>query len=183
MKIHEYQAKEILRQYGVAVPRGKLVNSAEEAVAAAKEFQPRISVVKAQIHAGGRGKGGGVKLAKTPEQAGELFKQIMGMQLVTHQTGPQGQKVRRVYVEEGSDIARELYLGITLDRASGRNTFMASSEGGMEIEEVAARNPEKILRASVDPVVGLAGYQARDLAFGLGLSGAAVNSFVKFATA
>ncbi|HUJ29569.1 MAG TPA: ADP-forming succinate--CoA ligase subunit beta [Myxococcales bacterium] len=183
MKIHEYQAKEILRQYGVAVPRGKLVNSAAEAVAAAKEFQPRISVVKAQIHAGGRGKGGGVKLAKTPEQAGELFSQIMGMQLVTHQTGPQGQKVRRVYVEEGSDIARELYLGITLDRASGRNTFMASSEGGMEIEEVAAKHPEKILRASVDPVVGLAGYQARDLAFGLGLSGPAVNSFVKFATA
>jgi len=183
VKIHEYQAKEILRQYGVAVPRGKLVNSAAEAVAAAKEFQPRISVVKAQIHAGGRGKGGGVKLAKTPEQAGELFSQIMGMQLVTHQTGPQGQKVRRVYVEEGSDIARELYLGITLDRASGRNTFMASSEGGMEIEEVAAKHPEKILRASVDPVVGLAGYQARDLAFGLGLSGPAVNSFVKFATA
>jgi succinyl-CoA synthetase beta subunit len=183
MKIHEYQAKEILRGYGVAVPRGKLVQSAEEAVAVAKEFAPKISVVKAQIHAGGRGKGGGVKLAKTPEQAGELFEQMMGMQLVTHQTGPQGQKVGKVYVEEGCDIARELYLGATLDRATSRNTVMASSEGGVEIEEVAAKHPEKILRASVDPVVGLAGYQGRELAFGLGLSGSAVNSFVKFAGA
>src|SRR6266571_3931175 len=159
VKIHEYQAKEILRGFGVAVPRGKLVQSAEEAVAAAREFVPKASVVKAQIHAGGRGKGGGVKLAKTPEEAGELFKKIHGMQLVTHQTGPQGQKVRKVYVEEGCDIARELYLGVTLDRASGRNTFMASSEGGVEIEEVAAKHPEKILRANVDPVVGLAGFQ------------------------
>jgi succinyl-CoA synthetase beta subunit len=185
MKIHEYQAKEILRGFGVAVPRGNLVNSVEEAVAAAKELmQGRpVSVVKAQIHAGGRGKGGGVKLAKSPEQAGELFSQIHGMQLVTHQTGPQGQKVRKVYVEEGCDIARELYLGVTLDRATGRNTFMASSEGGVEIEEVAARHPEKILRATVDPVIGIAGFQARDLAFGLGLSGAAVNSFAKFANA
>src|SRR3954447_6189428 len=183
MKIHEYQAKEILRGYGVAVPRGRLANSAEEAVSVAREYAPKLSVVKAQIHAGGRGKGGGVKLARTPEDAGEHFKKIMGMQLVTHQTGPQGQKVRKVYVEEGSDIARELYLGVTLDRASGRNTFMASSEGGVEIEEVAAKHPEKILRESVDPVVGLAGYQARDLAFGLGLSGAAVSSFVKFAQA
>jgi succinyl-CoA synthetase beta subunit len=187
MKIHEYQAKEILRRFGVAVPRGKLVNSAEEAVAAARELTQgkasKISVVKAQIHAGGRGKGGGVKLAKTPEQAGELFKQISGMQLVTHQTGPQGQKVRKVYLEEGCDIARELYLGVTLDRATGRNTFMASSEGGVEIEEVAAKHPEKILRASIDPVVGIAGYQARDLAFGLGLSGPSVNSFARFASA
>jgi succinyl-CoA synthetase beta subunit len=186
MKIHEYQAKEILRGFGVAVPRGKLVNSAQEAVAAAKELMAGgkpVSVVKAQIHAGGRGKGGGVKLAKSPEQAGELFTQMHGMQLVTHQTGPQGQKVRKVYVEEGCDIARELYLGVTLDRGTGRNTFMASSEGGVEIEEVAAKRPEKILRASVDPVVGLAGFQARDLAFGLGLSGPAVNSFAKFAGA
>jgi succinyl-CoA synthetase beta subunit len=185
MKIHEYQAKEILRGFGVAVPRGKLVQSADEAVAAARELMANkpVSVVKAQIHAGGRGKGGGVKLAKSPEQAGEIFKQVMGMQLVTHQTGPQGQKVRKVYLEEGCDIARELYLGITLDRDTGRNTFMASSEGGVEIEEVAAKHPEKILRESVDPVVGLSGFQARDLAFGLGLSGAAVNSFVKFATA
>jgi succinyl-CoA synthetase beta subunit len=185
MKIHEYQAKEILRGYGVAVPKGKLVNSAAEAVAAAKELMQGkpVSVVKAQIHAGGRGKGGGVKLAKSPEQAGELFTQIHGMQLVTHQTGPAGQKVRKVYIEEGCDIARELYLGVTLDRASGRNTFMASSEGGVEIEEVASKHPEKILRASVDPVIGIAGFQARDLAFGLGLSGAAVNSFAKFASA
>jgi succinyl-CoA synthetase beta subunit len=185
MKIHEYQAKEILRGYGVAVPKGKLVNSAAEAVAAAKELMQDkpVSVVKAQIHAGGRGKGGGVKLAKSPEQAGELFTQIHGMQLVTHQTGPAGQKVRKVYIEEGCDIARELYLGVTLDRASGRNTFMASSEGGVEIEEVAAKHPEKILRISVDPVIGIAGYQARDLAFGLGLSGSAVNSFAKFANA
>jgi succinyl-CoA synthetase beta subunit len=185
MKIHEYQAKEILRGYGVAVPKGKLVNSAAEAVAAAKELMQGkpVSVVKAQIHAGGRGKGGGVKLAKSPEQAGEIFSQIMGMQLVTHQTGPAGQKVRKVYIEEGCDIARELYLGVTLDRASGRNTFMASSEGGVEIEEVASKHPEKILRISVDPVIGIAGYQARDLAFGLGLSGAAVNAFAKFANA
>src|SRR5947208_12393320 len=160
MKIHEFQAKEILRGFGVAVPRGKLVNSAEEAVAAARELIGKgIVVVKAQIHAGGRGKGGGVKLAKSPEEAGELFKKIHGMQLVTHQTGPQGQKVRKVYIEEGMDIARELYLGITLDRGLGRNVMMASSEGGVEIEEVAAKHPEKILRAAIDPVVGLAGYQ------------------------
>ena len=184
MKIHEYQAKEILRGYGVAVPRGKLVQSAEEAVAAARELMAGgkgVAVVKAQIHAGGRGKGGGVKLARSPEEAGEIFKRIMGVQLVTHQTGPQGQKVRKVYLEEGCDIARELYLGVTLDRAMGRNVMMASSEGGVEIEEVAAKHPEKILRAVIDPVVGLAGYQARDLAFGLGLSGNAINSFVKFA--
>jgi succinyl-CoA synthetase beta subunit len=187
MKIHEYQAKEILRGYGVAVPRGKLVSSEAEAVQAAKDLMAAsgkpIVVVKAQIHAGGRGKGGGVKLAKSAEEAGKLFSQIMGMQLITHQTGPQGQKVRKVYIEEGCDIARELYLGVTLDRGTGRNTFMASSEGGVEIEEVAAKHPEKILRASVDPVVGIAGFQARDLAFGLGLSGGAVNSFAKFASA
>ena len=141
-----------------------------------------VAVVKAQIHAGGRGKGGGVKLARSPEEAGEIFKKMMGMQLVTHQTGPQGQKVRKIYVEEGCDIARELYLGVTLDRAIGRNVVMASSEGGVEIEEVAAKHPEKILRAAIDPVIGLAGYQARDLAFGLGLSGNAVSSFVRFAT-
>ena len=186
MKIHEYQAKEILRGYGVAVPRGKLVHSQEEAVAAARELMAGgkpVCVVKAQIHAGGRGKGGGVKLAKSPEQAGEIFTAMMGMLLVTHQTGPQGQKVRKIYLEEGCDIARELYLGFTLDRGSSRNVLMASSEGGVEIEEVAAKHPEKILRAAVDPVVGLAAYQARDLAFGLGLSGTAVNSFVKFASA
>ncbi|HYZ89117.1 MAG TPA: ADP-forming succinate--CoA ligase subunit beta [Myxococcales bacterium] len=186
MKIHEYQAKEILRRFGVSVPRGKLVTSADEAVAAARELMSGskpVAVVKAQIHAGGRGKGGGVKLAKSPEQAGELARAMLGMQLVTHQTGPQGQKVRKVYVEEGMDIARELYLGLTLDRAISRNVLMASSEGGVEIEEVAARHPEKILREAVDPVIGLAAFQTRNLAFGLGLSGAAVSSFTKFATA
>jgi len=151
MKIHEYQAKEILRRFGVAVPRGKLATSPEQAVAAARELMTDkgVCVVKAQIHAGGRGKGGGVKLARSPEQAGELARAMLGMQLVTHQTGPQGQKVRKVYVEEGMDIARELYLGLTLDRAIARNVLMASSEGGVEIEEVAARHPEKILRGEL----------------------------------
>ncbi len=185
MKIHEYQAKEILRRFGVAVPRGKLATTPEEAASAARELMAGkpVCVVKAQIHAGGRGKGGGVKLAKSPEQARELARAMLGMQLVTHQTGPQGQKVRKVYVEEGMDIARELYLGLTLDRAISRDVLMASSEGGVEIEEVAAKHPEKILREAVDPVVGLAGYQARDLAFGLGLAGGAVTSFAKFASA
>ncbi|MFL5392966.1 MAG: ADP-forming succinate--CoA ligase subunit beta [Myxococcales bacterium] len=185
MKIHEYQAKEILRGFGVAVPRGKLAKTPEEAVSAARELLANkpVCVVKAQIHAGGRGKGGGVKLARSPEEAGEIARKMLGMQLVTHQTGPQGQKVRRVYVEEGMDIARELYLGLTLDRTVSRNTFMASSEGGVEIEEVAAKHPEKILRETVDPVVGLAGYQGRDLAFALGLKGPEVNSFAKFASA
>jgi len=185
MKIHEYQAKEILRGFGVAVPRGKLAKTPEEAASAARELlaQKPVCVVKAQIHAGGRGKGGGVKLARSPEEAGEIARKMLGMQLVTHQTGPQGQKVRRVYVEEGMDIARELYLGLTLDRAVSRNTVMASSEGGVEIEEVAAKHPEKILRETVDPVVGLGGYQARDLAFALGLKGPEVNSFAKFAAA
>jgi succinyl-CoA synthetase beta subunit len=185
MKIHEYQAKEILRGFGVAVPQGKLVHTAEEAEAAAAELlkSKPVCVVKAQIHAGGRGKGGGVKLAKSPAEAKAIAEKMFGMQLVTHQTGPAGQKVRKLYVEEGCDIARELYLGLTLDRASSRNVFMASSEGGVEIEEVAEKHPEKILREACDPVVGLGAYQARDLAFGLGLSGPSVNSFVKFATA
>jgi succinyl-CoA synthetase beta subunit len=186
MKIHEFQAKEILRGFGVAVPKGKLALTAHEAEAAATELMASgkpVCVVKAQIHAGGRGKGGGVKLAKSPAEAKAIAEKMIGMQLITHQTGPEGQKVRKVYVEEGCDIARELYLGITLDRASGRNVFMASSEGGVEIEEVAAAHPEKILRAAVDPVVGLSGYQARDLAFGLGLKGKEVGSFVAFATA
>ena len=186
MKIHEYQAKAILSKYGVAVPRGEMVTTREEAEQVARRLMDNGAagvVVKAQIHAGGRGKGGGVKLAKSPEQAAELARQMLGMQLVTHQTGPQGQKVRKVYVEEGVEIARELYLGLTLDRAISRDVLMASSEGGVEIEEVAARHPEKILREAVDPVVGLAGYQARDLAFGLGLAGRAVQSFAKFAAA
>ena len=186
MKIHEYQAKEILRRFGVAVPRGHLATTPQEAEVAAKELiaaGSTVVVVKAQIHAGGRGKGGGVKLAKSAAQAAEMTEAMLGMQLVTHQTGPQGQAVHKVYIEEGCAIARELYLGITLDRVTSRNTFMASSEGGMDIEEVAAHSPEKILRLGIDPVVGLAGYQARDMAFGLGLSGPSVNKFVQFALA
>src|SRR5204863_6166883 len=174
MKIHEYQGKELLKKFGMPVPRGIVARSVDEAYQAARDLACEPVVVKAQIHAGGRGKGGGVKLARSAEEAGEIFKKMMGMQLVTHQTGPQGQRVRKVYVEEGCDIARELYLGITLDRALGRDVMMASSEGGVEIEEVAAKHPEKILRAAIDPVVGLAGYQARDLAFALGLSGTAI---------
>ena len=186
MKIHEYQAKEILRRFGVAVPRGHLALNPADAEAAARELLSSgstVVVVKAQIHAGGRGKGGGVKLAKSAAQARELAEAMLGMKLVTHQTGPAGQPVHKVYVEEGCEIARELYLGITLDRVAGRNTFMASAEGGVEIEEVAAHSPEKILRAVIDPVVGLSGYQARDLAFGLNLSGPSVNKFVAFAQA
>src|SRR5712675_3338642 len=146
MKIHEYQGKELLKKFGVAVPRGLVARSPEEAYHAAKELGTEVAVVKAQIHAGGRGKGGGVKLAKSAEEAGEIARKMLGMQLVTHQTGPQGQKVRKVYVEEGMDIARELYLGLTLDRAISRDVLMASSEGGVEIEEIAAQHPEKILR-------------------------------------
>ena len=186
MKIHEYQAKEILRRFGVAVPRGHLALNPADAEAAARELLSSgstVVVVKAQIHAGGRGMGGGVKLAKSAAQARELAEAMLGMKLVTHQTGPAGQPVHKVYVEEGCEIARELYLGITLDRVAGRNTFMASAEGGMEIEEVAARSPGKILRAVIDPTVGLSGYQARDLAFGLNLSGPSVNKFVAFAQA
>ena len=184
MKIHEYQAKEILRRFGVAVPRGKLAVTPDEAAAAARELMAKkpVCVVKAQIHAGGRGKGGGVKLAKSPEQAGELARAMLGMQLVTHQTGPQGHRVSKVYVEEGMDIARELYLGLTLDRGISRDVLMASSEANIRGLPVIFIDTAG-LRESADPVVGLAGYQARNLAFGLGLSGAAVSSFVKFATA
>src|SRR5205085_3482462 len=142
-----------------------------------------VCVVKAQIHAGGRGKGGGVKLAKSPEQAGELARAMLGMQLVTHQTGPQGQRVSKVYVEEGMDIARELYLGLTLDRGISRDVLMASSEGGVEIEEVAANHPEKILREAADPAVGFRDFQGRKLAYGLGLSGETVGKFVAFCRA
>ena len=180
MKIHEFQGKEIFRKYGVPVPRGIVARTPEEAKAAAKELGTPVTVVKAQIHAGGRGKGGGVKLAKSPDQAKELAQQMLGMMLKTIQTGPEGQKVRILYVEEGLDIARELYLGLTLDRASSRLTFMASSEGGVEIEEVAAKHPEKILKEAVDPAVGFQDYQGRNLAFGLGLTGDSVGHFVKF---
>jgi succinyl-CoA synthetase beta subunit len=180
MKIHEYQAKEILRRHGVAVPRGLLAATPDEVEAAARQLGGTC-VVKAQIHAGGRGKGGGVKLARTPEEARAHAQSILGMQLKTPQTGPEGQRVRKVYVEEGCRIARELYLGLTLDREVGRMALMASSEGGMDIEEVAASHPEKILQEWIDPLVGLAPFQARRVAFGLGLKGEAVAAFGRFA--
>jgi len=168
MNIHEHQAKEVLRRYGVAVPQGKACFSVDEAVAAA-EALGFPCVVKAQIHAGGRGKAGGVKVVKDAAAARQAAQGMLGTTLVTHQTGPQGRVVRRLYVEQGCQIARELYLGMLVDRGVGRVLVMASTEGGVEIEEVAARTPEKILREIVDPAVGLAGYQARRLAFGLGL--------------
>ncbi|WP_163988579.1 ADP-forming succinate--CoA ligase subunit beta [Pyxidicoccus caerfyrddinensis] len=180
MKIHEYQGKEIFRKYGVPTPKGILALSPNEAEAAAKQLGTPVVVVKAQIHAGGRGKGGGVKLAKSPAEAKDLAKQMLGMKLKTIQTGPEGQTVHKVYIEEGLAIGQELYLGVTLDRATSRITFMASREGGVEIEEVAEKHPEKILREAVDPAVGFTDFQGRKLAFGLGLSGPTVNKFVHF---
>ncbi len=182
MKIHEYQAKEILKKFGVAVPRGYIAATPLEAEGAARQLGGGVCVVKAQIHAGGRGKGGGVKLARSPEEAFEHAEEILGMMLKTPQTGPEGQQVRKVYVEEGCRIARELYLGMTLDRETGRVTVMASSEGGVEIEEVAKRAPEKILKVAIDPLTGLLPFQARRLAFALGLQGDTVGAFVRFAT-
>ncbi|NTX06958.1 ADP-forming succinate--CoA ligase subunit beta [Myxococcus sp. CA051A] len=183
MKIHEYQGKEIFRKYGVPTPKGILALSPNDAEAAAKELATPVVVVKAQIHAGGRGKGGGVKLAKSPAEAKELAKQMLGMMLKTIQTGPEGTKVHKVYIEEGLAIGQELYLGVTLDRVTSRVTFMASREGGVEIEEVAEKHPEKILRETVDPAVGFLDFQGRNLAFGLGLSGPTVNKFAQFCTA
>ena len=180
MKIHEYQAKEILRKYNVPVPNGMVAYTVDEAVAAAKEIGGKIRVVKAQIHAGGRGLGGGVKVAKGIPEVRKYAKQILGMNLITHQTGPEGREVKRLLVEQGVNIEKEFYVGITLDRASSRNTVMVSTEGGMEIEKVAAETPEKIIKESVDPSVGLQGYQARALAFGLGLEGIQFKNAVKF---
>lgn len=180
MNIHEYQAKKVLSAYGVTVPRGEVAFTSDEAVAAAERLGGSLWVVKAQIHAGGRGKGGGVKLARSIEEVRSLSDEILGMTLVTHQTGPAGQLVRRIYVEEGADIDRELYLGVVLDREESKVCFMASTEGGMEIEKVAEETPEKILKEWVNPVTGLGDYQARNLAFGLGLEGKAVNKAVKF---
>jgi succinyl-CoA synthetase beta subunit len=180
MKIHEYQAKELLRKYGVNVPRGIVARSPEEAYHAAKELGTDVVVVKAQIHAGGRGKGGGVKLAKSADEAQELAGKMLGMNLVTHQTGPEGREVRTLLVEEGLPIDKEFYLGIVLDRATGRPVFMASSAGGMDIEEVAASTPELILKETIDPAVGFRPFQARKLAFGLGLPAALVNQAAKF---
>jgi len=183
MKIHEYQAKEILRKYGVPVPGGEMVSTLEEADRAAKDLFDegnKVVVVKAQIHAGGRGKGGGVKVTKSLADAQAAAKAILGMQLVTHQTGPQGQKVQRLLIEEGSAIDRELYLGIVLDRAAAKLVFMASQAGGMEIEEVAHATPEKIYKEYIDPAVGLQPYQARKLAFKLGLKPTQIGDAVKF---
>ncbi len=182
MKIHEYQAKEILRKFGVAVPRGYLAVTPLEAEGAARQLGGGICAVKAQIHAGGRGKGGGVKLARSPDEARSHAEAMLGMMLKTPQTGPDGQEVRKVYVEEGCRIARELYLGMTLDREVGRLAVMASTEGGVDIEEVAHSTPEKILREWVSPLTGLMPFQARRLAFGLGLVGDSVNAFVRFAS-
>ncbi len=179
MNIHEYQAKEILKRYGVTVPEGKVAFTVDEAVSIAEELGLPV-VIKAQIHAGGRGKGGGVKLAKTMDEVKEHAGNILGMTLVTHQTGPQGKLVRKVLVEKATSIKRELYVGIVIDRAVSRVVVMASSEGGMEIEEVAAKFPEKILKEHVDPAVGMMPFQARKLAFGLGMEGAQVNKAVKF---
>ncbi len=184
MKIHEYQGKEILKKYGVPVPIGHAAFSIGEAERAASEIAhatgSEIVVVKAQIHAGGRGKGGGVKVVKTRDALHETVRQILGMTLVTHQTGPQGRVVKRLLVEQGVNIARELYVGMLLDRANGRLVVMASSEGGMDIEEVAAKTPEKILKEHCDPVLGLAPYQARNLAYALGLRGDAAKNAVSF---
>jgi succinyl-CoA synthetase beta subunit len=179
MKIHEYQAKEILRQYNVAVPEGSVATSADEAERIATELGGKV-IVKAQIHAGGRGKGGGVKLATNPTEAREAASAILGMQLITHQTGPEGQKVKQVLVEKASDIEHEFYLGITLDRAQSKLVVMASREGGVEIEEVAAETPEKILRETVDPGVGLLPFQATRIAFGLGFEGKQVRQAAGF---
>ncbi|MEM7677705.1 MAG: ADP-forming succinate--CoA ligase subunit beta, partial [Myxococcota bacterium] len=179
MKIHEYQAKELLRRFGVPTPQGKVATTVEEAVEAAKSLGTLPVVVKAQIHAGGRGKGGGVKVCKTLEEAQQRAGDILGMQLVTHQTGPEGQKVKRLLIEQGVAIAKELYLSLTLDRATKRITLMASSEGGMDIEEVAAETPEKIHRVPVDPVVGLSAYQVRQIWFGMGLDPKLVGKATK----
>jgi succinyl-CoA synthetase beta subunit len=182
MKIHEYQGKQILSRYGVRIPRGEVAQTKTEARAIAERLGG-VVVVKAQIHAGGRGKGGGVKLAKTPEEAEKIAGEILGMTLVTAQTGPEGRKVQKVLIEEGLDIRRELYLGIVVDRQTGRAVFMASQSGGMEIEEVAAKNPEAILKEYIQPGMGLQPFQARRLAFGLGIAPAMVNDAVGFMVA
>jgi len=182
MKIHEYQAKAILAGFNVPVPRGDVASTVEEADRAAKEIGGSV-VVKAQIHAGGRGKGGGVKVAKDAAETAELARKMLGMRLVTHQTGPAGRIVKRLLIEETLPIERELYLGIVLDRVQGKPVFMASAAGGMEIEEVAAKTPEAILKEAFDPSAGLAAYQARKLAFGIGIPPASVNAAAAAMTA
>jgi succinyl-CoA synthetase beta subunit len=183
MKIHEYQAKELLRQYDIPVPRGIVAYTPDEARSAFEQLGAPLAVVKAQIHAGGRGKGGGVKLVRSASEAAEATRTIQSKPLITHQTGPQGQPVRVLLVEEGSTIAKEFYLGVAVDRAAGAPVMMASSEGGMEIEEVAHKSPEKILRERVDTSLGLFQYQARRLAFGIGIPAASVPAAVRVMTA
>ena len=180
MNIHEYQGKEILRKYGVSVPNGKVAFTVEEAVEAAKELGTEVCVVKAQIHAGGRGKAGGVKVAKNLEEVRTYANEILGKTLVTHQTGPEGKEVKRLLIEEGCDIKKEYYVGLVLDRATSRVVLMASEEGGTEIEEVAANTPEKIFKEEIDPVIGLMPYQARRIAFNINIPHDLVNQAVKF---
>ncbi|MEC2053789.1 ADP-forming succinate--CoA ligase subunit beta [Peribacillus psychrosaccharolyticus] len=182
MNIHEYQGKEILRQYGVSVPNGRVAFTVEEAVEAAKELGTDVVVVKAQIHAGGRGKAGGVKVAKNLDEARTYAEEILGKTLITHQTGPEGKEVKRLLIEEGCDIKKEYYVGLVLDRETSRVVLMASEEGGTEIEEVAENTPEKIFKEVIDPVVGLTGFQARRLAFNINIPKELVNKTVKFMT-
>ncbi|WP_462409254.1 ADP-forming succinate--CoA ligase subunit beta [Neobacillus sp. Marseille-QA0830] len=182
MNIHEYQGKEILRKYGVAVPNGKVAFTVEEAVEAAKELGTQVCVVKAQIHAGGRGKAGGVKVAKNLDEVRTYASEILGKTLVTHQTGPEGKEVKRLLIEEGCDIKKEYYVGLVLDRATSRVVLMGSEEGGTEIEEVAANTPEKIFKEEIDPVLGLMPFQARRLAFNINIPKELVNQAVKFMT-
>ena len=180
MNIHEYQGKEILRNYGVAVPNGKVAFTVEEAVEAAKELGTQVCVVKAQIHAGGRGKAGGVKVAKNLEEVRTYANEILGKTLVTHQTGPEGKEVKRLLIEEGCDIKKEYYVGLVLDRATSRVVLMASEEGGTEIEEVAAKTPEKIFKEEIDPAIGLQSFQARRIAFNINIPNELINQAVKF---
>lgn len=180
MNIHEYQGKEILRKYGVSVPNGKVAFSVEEAVEAAKELGTQVCVVKAQIHAGGRGKAGGVKVAKNLDEVRTYASEILGKTLITHQTGPEGKEVKRLLIEEGCDIKKEYYVGLVLDRATSRVVLMASEEGGTEIEEVAEKTPEKIFKEEIDPVLGLMPYQARRIAFNINIPKELVNQAVKF---
>lgn len=182
MNIHEYQGKELLRKYGVSVPDGKGAFTVDEAVQAAKELNSNVVVVKAQIHAGGRGKAGGVKIAKNLDEVRTYAGELLGKTLVTHQTGPEGKEVKRLLIEKGCDIKKEYYIGIVLDRATSRVTLMASSEGGMEIEEVAEKTPEKIFKETIDPLIGLAPFQARRIAFNIGIPKELVNQAVKFMT-
>ena len=183
MNIHEYQAKELLAKFGVAVPRGGVAYSAAEAVEVARRLGGQVWVVKAQIHAGGRGKAGGVKLARSEDEVAAAARAMLGNKLVTHQTGPEGRDVKRVYVEEGCEIARELYLSLLIDRTTGRVTLIGSTEGGVEIEEVAASTPEKILTEAIDPASGIEPFHARNFAFAVGLEGKQIGTAVKFVTA